>query len=121
VIAIYCGLALEGGNPIVYGDGLQTRDYIYVGDVVAANLDAAENDAGGAFNIGCEVETTVLDLVEAVKPQAKGDFEPQHEPERPGEVQRSTLDCTRAHEELGWEAQVMLEEGLELTLASLKN
>jgi UDP-glucose 4-epimerase len=121
VIAIYCGLALDGGNPIVFGDGLQTRDYVYVGDVVAANLKAAESDAGGPFNIGCEVETTVLDLVEAVKPQAQGDFSPQHEPERPGEVQRSTLDCTRAHEELGWKAEVSLEEGLERTLASLTN
>jgi UDP-glucose 4-epimerase len=119
VIAIYCGLAVDGGNPIVYGDGLQTRDYVYVGDVVAANLKAAESQASGPINIGCEVETTVLDLVEAVRPRAKGDFEPQHKPERPGEVHRSTLDCSRAHAELGWDAQVTLEEGLDRTLASL--
>jgi UDP-glucose 4-epimerase len=66
------------------------------------------------------VETTVLDLVEAVRPHAKGGFEPQHEPERAGEVQRSTLDCSRARDELGWRAQVSLEEGLERTLASLR-
>ncbi|HKF79625.1 MAG TPA: NAD-dependent epimerase/dehydratase family protein [Thermoleophilaceae bacterium] len=121
VIAIFCGLALEGGNPTVFGDGLQTRDYVYVGDVVEANLRAAESEAGGPFNIGCEVETTVLQLVEAIAPRAKGDFEPQHEPERPGEVRRSTLDCSRAREELGWEARVPLEEGLQLTLDSLRS
>jgi UDP-glucose 4-epimerase len=121
VIAIFCGLALDGGNPTVYGDGLQTRDYIYVGDVVEANLKAAESEVGGPFNIGCEVETSVLDLVKALAPQADGDFEPQHEPERPGEVRRSTLDCSRAREELGWQARVPLEEGLELTLASLRD
>jgi UDP-glucose 4-epimerase len=120
VIAIFCGLALEGGNPTVFGDGLQTRDYVYVGDVVEANLRAAESEAGGPFNIGCQVETTVLQLVEAIAPRAEGDFEPQHEPERPGEVRRSTLDCSRAREELGWEARVPLDEGLELTLASLR-
>jgi UDP-glucose 4-epimerase len=121
VIAIYCGLALEGGNPIVFGDGLQTRDYVFAGDVVAANLAAASSDAGGSFNVGCEVQTTVLDLVNAIAPQALGGFEPQHQPERPGEVQRSTLDCSRAHEELGWKAEVPLEQGLERTLDSLRS
>jgi UDP-glucose 4-epimerase len=121
VIAIFCGLLLEGGNPTVFGDGLQTRDYVYVGDVVDANLKAAASDPEGPFNIGCEVETSVLDLVAALAPEASGDFEPQFAPERPGEVQRSTLDCSRAHEELGWKARVPLEKGLELTLASLRN
>jgi len=120
VIAIFCGLALDGDDPTVYGDGLQTRDYIYVDDVVDANLTAAASDARGPFNIGCEVETTVLELVEAIAPHAEGDFEPQHAPERTGEVKRSTLDCSRAHEQLGWEARVGLEEGLERTLASLR-
>jgi UDP-glucose 4-epimerase len=120
VIAIFCGLLLEGGNPTVYGDGLQTRDYVYVGDVVDANLRAAQSDAEGPFNIGCEVETSVLDLVAALGPRARGAFEPQHAPERPGEIQRSTLDCSRAREELGWEARVPIEEGLEFTLASLE-
>jgi len=67
------------------------------------------------------VETTVLDLVNALKPEAKGDFEPNLAPERPGEVQRSTLDCSRAREELGWQARVQLEEGLERTLASIRS
>src|SRR3954454_23094133 len=63
-IAIFCGKLLAGERPTVYGTGEQTRDYVYVGDVVAANLAAAESDARGGFNIGTGEETTVLDLVE---------------------------------------------------------
>jgi UDP-glucose 4-epimerase len=120
VIAIFCGKAREGEQPTVFGDGLQTRDYVYVGDVVEANLLAADAVAGGAFNVGRGVETNVLELVEALAPHAEGPFEPQHAPERPGEVRHIALDCSRARAELGWESKVDLPEGLELTLASLR-
>ena len=93
---------------------------MYVGDVVAANLRAAESEAGGPFNIGVGVEVSVLDLVEALRPHAADGFDPEHAPERLGEVQRISLDTSRAREELGWEAKVGLEEGLERTLASLR-
>jgi UDP-glucose 4-epimerase len=119
VIAIFCGKLLEGGRPTIFGDGLQTRDYVFVGDVVDANLLAADSDATGAFNIGRGVETNVLELVEALRPLARDGFEPEHAPERPGEVRRIALDASRARDELGWEAKVGLEEGLERTLASL--
>jgi UDP-glucose 4-epimerase len=120
VIAIFCGKLLEGGTPTIFGDGLQVRDYIYVSDVVDANLKAAETQTTGAVNIGTGVETTVLDLVEALKPHADGDFSAEHAPERPGEVRRIALDATKAKQELGWEAQVGLQDGLERTLASLR-
>jgi UDP-glucose 4-epimerase len=121
VIAIFCGKALEGGTPKVFGDGLQTRDYVFVGDVVSANLLAADNrDASGAFNIGTGVETSVLDLVEALAPQADGPFEAEMAPERPGEVRHIYLDATRAREELGWSAQTGLSDGLAITLDSLR-
>jgi UDP-glucose 4-epimerase len=120
VIAIFCGKLLAGERATIFGDGRQTRDYVYVGDVVAANLRAAESDAGGPFNIGLGVEVSVLDLVEALRPHAADGFDPEHAPERPGEVQRIALDTSRAREELGWEAKVGLEEGLERTLASLR-
>jgi len=120
VIAIFCGRLAAGERPIVFGDGLQTRDYIHVDDVVAANLAAAESDASGPFNIGTGVETTVLQLVEALAPHATAPFEPDHRPERPGEVRRIALDCTRAREILGWEAQVGLEDGLTQTLESVR-
>jgi UDP-glucose 4-epimerase len=120
VIAIFCGKALEGGTPKVFGDGLQTRDYIFVGDVVKANLLAAESDAGGAFNVGTGIQTSVLDLIEALKPQAEGSFEAEMAPERPGEVRHIALDATRAREELGWSAQTGLADGLAITLDSLR-
>ena len=121
VIAIFCGKLLEGGQPTVFGDGLQTRDYVYVGDVVASNLAAADSDLSGPFNIGTGQETTVLDLVEALNGLAgERGFEPQHEPERPGEVRRIALDASRAHDELGWDARVGLSDGLRQTLDSLR-
>jgi UDP-glucose 4-epimerase len=118
VIAIFCGKLIEGDKAIVFGDGLQTRDYVYVGDVVEANLAAAGSHADGAFNIGTGIESSVLDLIGALEPHAKNGFEAEHAPERPGEVRHIALDCTRARGELGWEARVGLADGIERTLAS---
>src|SRR3954449_7037650 len=120
VIAIFCGKALHGGRPTVFGDGLQTRDYVYVGDVVAANLLAANSAAGGPFNIGLGKERSVLDVVRALAPHAPDGFEPEFAPERPGEVRHIAIDPTRAKAELGWTAQVGLEDGIERTLRSLR-
>jgi UDP-glucose 4-epimerase len=120
VIAIFCGKVLDGGTAIIFGDGLQTRDYVYVDDVVEANLRAAETDTTGPVNIGLGQEKSVLDIVEVLKQHAPNGFEPEHAPERPGEVQHIALDPSRAREELGWEAKVELEEGLRRTLDSLR-
>jgi UDP-glucose 4-epimerase len=120
VIAIFCGLVLKGGRPMVFGDGLQTRDYIYVSDVVDANLRAADSAAGGAFNVGRGVEASVLDVIEALAPHADNGFEPEFAPERPGEVRHIAIDPSRARTELGWNAEVGLEDGIERTLGSLR-
>jgi UDP-glucose 4-epimerase len=120
VIAIFCGLLKEGGRPTVFGDGTQTRDYIYVGDVVSAALVAGDSEATGAINIGTGVETNVLELIEALKDLSGNDsFEPEFEPERTGEVQRITIDAGRAQRELGWRAEMGLDEGLRVTLESI--
>ncbi len=117
VIAIFCGLLSSGGRPTVYGDGTQTRDYIYVGDVVAAALAAAQSDASGAFNIGTGRETSVLELAEALGRLGGADgFEPELAPPRAGEVQRISVDASRAEGELGWIPATSLDEGLRLTL-----
>ncbi len=120
VVAIFCGRLREGKRPTVFGDGRQTRDYIYVGDVVAAMLAAAESTATGPFNVGTGVETDVLELVRALGELGGAeDFEPEFAPPRAGEVQRISIDPARARRELGWEAKTGLDEGLRLTLASV--
>jgi UDP-glucose 4-epimerase len=122
VIAIFCGRLMDGGRPTIYGDGRQTRDYVFVGDVVQANLAAADRPAvGGAVNIGTGRETSVLDLVEILRREGRrDDFEPEFEPERLGEIARSCLDVSRAREELGWEAQTPLADGLRATLEAAR-
>jgi UDP-glucose 4-epimerase len=120
VIAIFCGKLLEGGRPKIFGDGKQTRDYVFVGDVVDANLRAAGSDATGAFNVGRGVQTSVLDIVDVLAGQSDNGFEADHAPARTGEVQHIALDPSRTKAELGWEAQVDLEQGLARTLDSLR-
>jgi UDP-glucose 4-epimerase len=112
VVAIFCAVA-AGQRPraTIYGDGRQTRDFVYVGDVVEACLAAAPSDATGAYNVATGRETTVLQLAEALG------LDPEFAGERAGEVRRSCLDPTRAGDVLGWRARTELESGLEQTLA----
>jgi UDP-glucose 4-epimerase len=120
VIAIFCGRLRAGERPTVYGDGKQTRDYIYVGDVVSAALAAAGSKATGPINVGTGRETDVLELARQLgELEGTESFEPELAPARTGEVQRISIDPSRAERELGWQAKVGLEEGLRLTLASL--
>jgi UDP-glucose 4-epimerase len=120
VIAIFCGKLLDGGTPTIFGDGTQTRDYVYVGDVVDVNLRAADSDLTGAFNVGRGVQTSVLDIVEALAAQSSNGFEADHAPARSGEVQHIALDPSHTKAELGWEARVDLHQGLAHTLDSLR-
>jgi UDP-glucose 4-epimerase len=120
VIAIFCGLLKQGGRPTVFGDGKQTRDYIYVGDVVAAAIAARDSDATGALNIGTGRETDVLELAEALgELSGREDFEPEFAPARAGEVQRISIDPSRAEHDLDWRPEMDLREGLRITLDSL--
>jgi UDP-glucose 4-epimerase len=119
VVAIFCGHVVTGATPTVFGDGLQTRDWVEVSDVVAANLLAADSELTGPVNIGHGRETSVLELLEALQEVAPGQLtDPVFAAERPGEVRRSCLDVSRARRELGWEATVELPDGLERVLAT---
>ena len=115
VVAIFCGKMLDGERPRVFGDGLQTRDYVYVGDVVRAFIAAAWGPAGETVNIGAGREVTVLDLLAGLG----CDLEPQFEPPRTGELQRSALDPSKAERLFGWRAEVPLAEGLSVTYESV--
>ncbi len=119
VIAIFCGKLRDGTRPTIYGDGTQTRDYVYVGDVVRAQLAAGQSSVTGEINVGTGRETSVLDIVEVMKelePEAAAGFDPAFEDARLGEIERSCLDVTRAREDLGFEAQTTLRDGMRATL-----
>jgi UDP-glucose 4-epimerase len=114
VVAIFMGLLGDGGTPKIYGDGEQTRDYVYVHDVVAAVL-AAIGHRGGVFNVGTGVETSVLELYRAIEQATGIEREPEHVDARLGELQRSVLDPSAAARELGWRAETAVADGLRST------
>jgi UDP-glucose 4-epimerase len=114
VVAIFLGLLAEGGTPRIFGDGRQSRDYVYVGDVVRATL-AALDHSGGVFNVGTGRETSVLELLAACRRVVGVAVEPEFAPPRTGELQRSFLDPALAERELGFRAEVELDEGLRAT------
>ncbi len=114
VVAIFFGRLARGERCRIFGDGRQTRDYVYVDDVVRATL-AAVGRPGGVYNVGTGVETSVVELYERCRRVAGVDLEPEPAPPRLGELRRSVLDPRRAYEELGWQPQVSLDEGLRRT------
>ena len=104
--------------PRIFGDGSQTRDYVYAGDVARATLAAAGRE-GGVFNVGTGNETSVVELYELCRRVAGSSLQAEQAPARLGELQRSVLDISRARRELGWQPEVPLEEGLRQTLESI--
>jgi UDP-glucose 4-epimerase len=121
VVAIFLGRLRDGEPCRIFGDGTQTRDYVYVGDVVEAMTAAVDADAGGTFNVGTGLETSVLELYEACREAAGSDAPPVHEPARAGELDRSVLDPELLEQQLGFRAATSLAEGLERTWAWLKD
>jgi UDP-glucose 4-epimerase len=116
VVAIFTNEMLDGGQPIINGSGEQTRDYVYVGDVVDANLAALDYEGSGTFNVGTGRETSVNELFRTLRAKTGADLDETHGPAKPGEQQRSVLGYERAKEELGWAPQVSIEEGLARTV-----
>ena len=116
VVAIFAMRLIRGEEPVINGDGSQTRDYVYVDDVVSANIRAIEVAAAPAINVGTGLETDVNEIFHSLRDLAGSNAEERHGPAKPGEQRRSCLDITRARELLGWQPQVDLQTGLARTL-----
>ncbi|MEA2444587.1 MAG: UDP-glucose 4-epimerase, partial [Thermoleophilales bacterium] len=114
----FISAALEGRQPVVYGDGNQSRDFTYVDNVVDANLLALEGDAcaGEVFNVACGERITLNAVLDQIRELTGSDLEPDHRPGRAGEVRHSEADITRATETLGYRPAVSFGEGLRRTL-----
>jgi len=115
VVAIFSKKILAGEAPLINGDGLQTRDYTYVDDVVKVNIAAIKSDFTGPVNIGTGVETDVITLFNVLKDASGEDIEEIHGPAKTGEQKRSVLDNSLAGKVLDWKPEVSIEEGLKLT------
>ena len=119
VIPRFIQALLDGEAPRIHGDGLQSRDFTYIDNVIDANLKAAAapGAAGGVFNVGFGQRVTLLELLEILQEIIGGAVEPVHEPPRVGDVKHSLADVSRAREILGYEPAVSLAEGLRRTVA----
>jgi UDP-glucose 4-epimerase len=115
VVAIFCQRMLRGEPITVNGDGKQTRDYVFVGDVVRANLLALESSVTGPINIGTGIETDVNTLADVLLKTIGSRSEVGHGPAKPGEQRRSVVDSRRAAETIGWRPEVSLADGLKRT------
>lgn len=116
VNAIFIGLMLEGKRPRIFGDGHAVRDYLFVDDVVEANVLALQRGSGEMLNIGTGVGTSVNDIVRELKAILDFREDAIHEPPRAGEIQRIYLDASRAKQVLGWQPRVTFAEGLRRTV-----
>lgn len=121
VIAIFTSNAVAKKKSYIYGDGLQTRDYVYVDDVVEAFVLALQSDFVGELNIGTGLEKNLLELVEMIEKFLGEKIEIEHQEAKLGEERRNCLDHRKAQKEIGWQAQVSLEEGIKRTLDWTKN
>ncbi len=120
VVAIFIEKFLADEQPIINGDGLQTRDFVYVGDVVAANLLALAYPQTGTFNIGTGQETDILTIYRQLQEITGSHRNPVHGPAKPGEQRRSALDSSLARRLLGWQPQISLAEGLSRTVRAFQ-
>jgi UDP-glucose 4-epimerase len=117
VVAIFCRKMLGGRPCTIYGDGTQTRDFVYVEDVVSAYMAARDKGGGELLNIGSGAELSINELFAKLAEITGTRFEPAHAPARPGELQRIYLDFSKAAEKIGWHPATPLDDGLKQTVA----
>jgi UDP-glucose 4-epimerase len=115
VVAIFCNKMLKGEQPVINGDGKQTRDYAFVADVVKANVAALQYNGSNIYNIGTGIETDVNKLFLELRSHLNPSCPEQHAPAKAGEQQRSVISSKKIESDLGWKPTVQLEEGLRLT------
>jgi UDP-glucose 4-epimerase len=120
VVAIFIEKFLADQQPRINGDGLQTRDFVFVEDIVAANLLALDYPSAGIFNIGTGNETDILSIYLKLQELMGSPLGPVHGPAKPGEQRRSSLDSTWAQKELGWQPRISLNDGLAQTVKAFK-
>ena len=116
MVAIFSEKLLAGQQPIINGDGKQTRDYVYVGDVALANLGALHYTENAIFNIGTAIESDVNELFSHLNRLTGGSMQEHHGPPKSGEQRRSVISYEKAKQEMGWEPQIGLKEGLKKTV-----
>ena len=121
VVAIFCERLLTGRECVIYGDGGQTRDFVFVRDVARANLLALTSDFVGALNVGTGVETNVNDLYAMLAEAAGVQTPARHEPGKPGEQRRSVITAAKAGRVLGFVPEVSLKEGIAETMAFFRS
>lgn len=120
VVAIFCQAMLRGKQPVINGNGKQTRDYVYVSDVVDANSLVLKDAVTGIYNIGTGKETDVNTIFDKLAKLLASDMKKIHGPEKKGEQKRSVLDSSKAKEKFGWEAKISINVGLGKTAAYFK-
>jgi nucleoside-diphosphate-sugar epimerase len=122
VIPAFIKAALSGQQPVIYGDGTQTRDFTYIANVVEANLRACESDQGigAAVNIACGMRISLLELVQEISELLGTKIEPQFAPERPGDVKHSLADIGLAKDLIGYTPVVSFKEGLARTVEYIR-
>lgn len=117
VISIFSDLMLAGKSTVINGTGKQSRDFVYIDDVVRANMLAMQKNVVGEFNIGTGKESSILDIWKKMNKLVGYQLPVRFAPAPPGEVMRSALDAGKARKYLGWEPRVKLDEGLKRTIA----
>ena len=121
VVSIFANKYLKNEEPTIYGDGEQTRDYIYVKDVVSALIKSSKIEENHFLNIGTGIETSVNDLANSMKIQFKSEINPIYKPAREGELNRSVLNNTKAKKELNWKPEYSLDDGMKQVFSWLRD
>ena len=117
VVAIFVSKMLSGEQPIIFGDGKQTRDFVYVDDVVQFNILSAEKDVVGIFNVGTSVETDINQIFHLVRSSSHSNCEEVHGEGQPGEQRRSVITFDKAFQVLGYKPSTILQDGIEKTVS----